>query len=401
MRKNKIVLFGAYDRYNYGDNLMPIVFLDYMKKYHPDLVAQSEFVYSSIMASDLSRYQAPKTIPIDDVCPSLSNQDALIVVGGEVLCASNSTLFLHMPRNKTLNDLLTKLNRRPVFRDLLHLYARHRCPIPWDFPYVPDPDKLPAGLKIVYHTVGGHLNDLGPAKRQEITGRLNRSAILAVRDNRTKDHLAGIPTTLAPDSVHIISDLYDDTFFAEHAEKMYRTYRNERYFCFQASPQKMPEDIQSVAQVLRDICQKNGCKVMLLPIGYAAGHDDAFLLRELQSLIPEVAFFEDELTLWEIMFLIKNSLLYIGTSLHGAITALSYGIPHFGLNKKIVKLNDFLGDWSVAPFNQNYDMQTIGELAADLSALPSEALTARAKLNNQLVRQHFDSVATLLGQGGD
>lgn len=398
--KPKIVLLGAYDRYNYGDNLMPIVLVDYMKKFYPHLADSVEFIYASISDSDLTGYEAKKTVSINDACRTLTDNDTLVVVGGEVLCSTNSTLYLHMPRTKVLNDILTKFNRRSTTRGVLNAYARLRYPTPWNFPYIPDPKKLPKNLKIIYNTVGGNLSNLSAREKSKIVDRLNGAALLTVRDSRTAKNLEGIQLSLAPDSVHIISELYDQNFFAENARGMQEKYQHEDYFCFQASPKKLSEDINIVADVLRKICRQNNCKVMLLPIGYASGHDDSHLLKKLHALLPDIAFYEDDLTLWNIMFLIKNSSLYIGTSLHGAITALSYAIPHFGLNKgpnrKIPKLDGFLGDWSIPPFNRTQDIQTIGKLSASIKKLQNHRLKERAETNNHLIRKHFDQLIKII-----
>ncbi len=45
--KNKgkeIILYGAFDRYNYGDNLMPVLMEMYLKRFHADLVKDYDFV---------------------------------------------------------------------------------------------------------------------------------------------------------------------------------------------------------------------------------------------------------------------------------------------------------------------------------------------------------------------
>ena len=49
--KYTIVLYGAFDRYNYGDNLMPILFEMYMVKNHPDIEQRANFIYASIQDS--------------------------------------------------------------------------------------------------------------------------------------------------------------------------------------------------------------------------------------------------------------------------------------------------------------------------------------------------------------
>ena len=43
--KRQVILYGAFDRYNYGDNLMPILLEMYFNRYHEDKVKDIEFVF--------------------------------------------------------------------------------------------------------------------------------------------------------------------------------------------------------------------------------------------------------------------------------------------------------------------------------------------------------------------
>jgi len=54
----------------------------------------------------------------------------------------------------------------------------------------------------------------------------------------------------------------------------------------------------------------------------------------------------EDLDIWEIMALIARSSLYVGTSLHGYITAFAFGIPRLGLGK-IKKLTGFRDTWDL------------------------------------------------------
>jgi polysaccharide pyruvyl transferase WcaK-like protein len=103
-------------------------------------------------------------------------------------------------------------------------------------------------------------------------------------------------------------------------------------------------------------------RFLLLTIGYAAGHDDLQLLTEVNKKIPQFTDIKSNLNVWEIMYLIKHADFYMGTSLHGVITAMSFGKPHFGINKSIQKLDSFLADWSTAPYNHCYSVTDIDGL---------------------------------------
>lgn len=397
MKKN-VVLYGAYDRYNYGDNLMPIVFHDYVKKFRPEKYKHINFIFSSITDSDLSLYHSPKTIAIKDVYATLVNGDAIIAVGGEILCAPNSTLFLHMPRNKRFNDVLTKMNSLPVLRKLVQISARIFNPTPWDFPYLIDKSKLSEGIKVIYNTVGGSLNGLRQNKRNELANRLSTADYVSVRDTRTLENLQCIDdVALAPDSVHIISELYDDEFIESKVSTEVVEQLDSNFICFQAAPAKVSASEDDIVKFIRSLSVNNNQKVVLLPIGYASGHDDFYLLEKIHAALPDNTEFLYDLNVWEIMYVVKKSNLYIGTSLHGAITALAFGVPHFGLNKSIYKLDGFLSDWSVYPYNQCYSMSEIERLSQNVNNLPHIELQALVKENNDKVKHNFNQILDIIG----
>lgn len=63
--KRQVILYGAFDRYNYGDNLMPILLVKYFEEYHEDKLSDIEFVFSSISKSNLSQYKCLETVPMN------------------------------------------------------------------------------------------------------------------------------------------------------------------------------------------------------------------------------------------------------------------------------------------------------------------------------------------------
>jgi polysaccharide pyruvyl transferase WcaK-like protein len=395
--KRKLVLLGAYDRYNYGDNLMPIVFNDYIKKYQPEILNNFDIVYSSITSSDFIKYKAPKTQALIDIYEKLENGDAIVTVGGEVLCASNATLYLHMPRPYLYNKLLLKLNKVPVFKRFIQMLAMYNNPTPWDYPYIIDGSALNNGVKVIYNTVGGSLKGLNDKQTKRIKNRISSAHYISVRDSRTFSSLIDFSTpNLAPDSVHIISDLYDDELLEKEVSKTILGKKNESYICFQSAPSKLETSIEDLVSALLDICKSNNIKIILLPIGYANGHDDYHLLKTIYDKIPEYCELVYDLNIWEILYIIKNCKCYVGTSLHGAITALSYGVPHFGFGEKIEKLNEFLNDWSCYPYNKTYGISDIVSFCKEVDSLPKDVIDAKSRENNDLIKNNFNKICSVL-----
>jgi hypothetical protein len=101
----KLIIYGAYDRYNYGDNLMPVLFELFLEKYYSDVLLTHELIFASISESDLSRFGVKRTQPIND-CVKEEGVSAVIVIGGEVLCARSSVLFMHMSHFMGVNYIM-------------------------------------------------------------------------------------------------------------------------------------------------------------------------------------------------------------------------------------------------------------------------------------------------------
>ena len=269
--KKKIVLFGAYDRYNFGDNLMPILLEMYIAKYHPDKANDYEFIHASISESDLSIYSCLKTKSISSVIEELKSGDTIIVVGGEVLCASNTGLFLHMPKPKLLNDIFTKLNSLPVIKKVFKKWVDPIYSTPWDYPYLPDPLMLPSGVEVKYNTIGGGISRRLPAAdKVNLTARLENAKYISVRDNRTLKRLSGIKNIkLYPDSAFIMSDLCTDSFFKANVRNDILNYVEQSYVVFQAAPKKLGTSLSDITKKLASLSSSIDKKILLLPIGYA------------------------------------------------------------------------------------------------------------------------------------
>jgi len=50
---SRVIILGAFDRYNYGDNLMPILFEFFLKEFYPDFFNKYDLVFSALTSSDL------------------------------------------------------------------------------------------------------------------------------------------------------------------------------------------------------------------------------------------------------------------------------------------------------------------------------------------------------------
>jgi hypothetical protein len=395
----KIVIYGAYDRYNYGDNLMPLLFELFLEKYYPDVVSAHDLVFASISKSDLSNYKAKKTQAIYTILNDKSASDivAIIVIGGEVLGAKSSTLFTHMSHPFGVNYFIKNLAR--VMPKMADRISKLFYPVPWDLPYIPDKRNLPNNVKVLFNTVGGDLRKLSSVDKKIATRSLSQADYISARDVRTEEGLKELNNIKRyPDSVCAIADLVDSDFISKNTRPDLLKKLDVEYICFQAAPLKVGAEPAVVARILEEISHKLNMKIVLLPIGYAAGHDDYELLEKIRNYAPDIFSIHYELNVWEIMQFIKQSRVFMGTSLHGCITALSFGVCSVGVNPKINKLDEFLKCWGVDIINRCYTIESIPANIEAIMSIERSTLFKNAEVIKSLALQNNnDLVKSLAG----
>jgi len=371
---------------------MPILFQMYVEKYATSLLSEFEFEYAAISSSNLKKYSCKATKAIDSIVSHAPEGSVIFVVGGEVLCCRSRSLFLHMQSNAFQHFLFKAFNK--LVPKAFQWYSSRCYSTSWEFPFIPSSHFFSHKVKVVFNTVGGDFSTLTESELSEVKSRLCAAEYISVRDKRTFNNMSSIEVNsiLAPDSAFIMSDLISYDCLVSKVKQSIVTQLNGKYYVFQAAPNKVGNSINECISQIRILAQQGRVKVVLLPIGYASGHDDYMLLDKIHQAIPDVTLMLNNLTIWEIMYVIAKSSAYFGTSLHGAITAMSFGIPHFGINKKVVKLDAFLRDWSVAPFNRCYSISEISQLVEYISKENTLELKKQSKLNIAKVKANYEAM---------
>ncbi|MFI8418274.1 polysaccharide pyruvyl transferase family protein [Serratia sp. NPDC078593] len=386
--QRQVVLYGAFDRYNYGDNLMPILLEMYLTQKHPDKIKDIEFVFSSIKNSDLTHYDCKPTIAMKDLL-NIKDDSTVIVVGGEVLGADIGILYIHVQDNPLAVKALRFIRR--FSPSLLKAIAKRKYDSIWDYPYIPNKEAFKNNVKVVYNTVGAVPN---ASQRKTIS----QADYISVRDQRTFNAVSKICNThLIPDSVLMMSALVDDNFFEKKIRKeLIHQLEGKRYISVQACPYKVQFSPKELADELSLVKRDFGLDTVLLPIGYASGHDDVVFLEKVKNCSTSSPLLLNELNVWEIMYVIAKSNGFYGTSLHGVITAMSFGIPHFCINNEIEKLVSFLETWSVAPY---YSPITVREISSTITLTTEkqrEELSLAVEKAQEIIFKSIDEVASIL-----
>ncbi|SHH27996.1 polysaccharide pyruvyl transferase family protein [Clostridium grantii] len=372
----KFKILGAVDRFNYGDLLFPIILQQYIEKYIIDKINNYEIKVYSLENSDLSNIGALKTKAMKEFYRDC-NEDKynyIILGGGDLLPVR--IIYSYMDTLKESKDViaLNKLISSGFAADV-ELFLIDHYDLKSKFPWIPDKNSIPINSKIVYNAVGGStLNELGNKEIEVVRELLDKADYLSVRDSKTKENLnnLSIPCELYPDSGAIISDIFTkeklETLANEKLKENLKAYKG--YICFQINLRSTWKKEEILINELNKIYDTYGCPIVLLPIGLAENHNDLKALKIIYSKlkIPKLLLLE-EVNLFDIIFTIANSEFFIGSSLHGNITALSYGVKHLGINKSIKKLKSYLETWDSKENDMCIDVEEIYEQFVKVEAI--------------------------------
>ena len=342
--KMKIALVGAFDRYNYGDILMPIIMhnqiIDNLN------IKNMEFSYYGLFESDMSKCKGYSTQALS----KLKNKDVdvIIFVGGEILTSRYTGMYLNTLNNKPKIFYFKSMRR--LFNSFTENMCRKKAGLDYLKPWIPNKNDFKT-KKIIYNTVGGDLF-FGTDKDSvtSVINNINSFDYISIRESQTYNAVKCIRKDifLFPDSVVSISKYISEQEIEKNISKSKKDFIDGfgKYFVLQVNKIIGLKNIESLTEEILKIEDKYDVKCILLPIGYAQGHEDTVPLSMINHKInnKKTVYF-DYNNIYETLYILKNATLYIGTSLHGAITAISYGIPHFALTNKIKKLVDFLETW--------------------------------------------------------
>lgn len=348
--RRSVALLGAFDRFNYGDLLFPIIVKNEMAAH--SLGTSSEIF--SLVESDLSRYGALKSHAIRTLYKPkvLRPSDVVLFAGGGTIGVD----WLNMHANllgTTGNNALYYFKR--IFGTALanrfsKNYFGARAPFPW----VAGPEDFPVPVSIAYNAVGGsEFAKLSVSVQKQTLGCLEKAAYLSVRDAETKRLFSAleesIPIHLAPDSAVLMSEQFSIGWLEAQASAVIRELvADGSYVCFQSNINYARVNAAGIVETLESLYETYGLPSLLLPIGRYVGLDDVVALRNIkEKLRTPAVLISDDASIWEIMLVIARARLFLGTSLHGNVTSQSFAVPHLGLSEETCKLDHYLSSWDL------------------------------------------------------
>jgi hypothetical protein len=355
-----LILFGAFDRHNFGDML----FAHIAKRLIDEARPGTHTTFAGLAARDLRAYgghevAALSSLPKD---PSV----AILHVGGEILTcgAWEAAVMLTSPDEAQA------------------CIARHGGDAGWPramlgtetkTPYVVGRETFPQANAICFDAVGGVSLDPGD---KELLTKLRTADDISVRDAQTQAALksAGIEARLAPDPVSLAAELFD-------------TRNQPRHACLAV---QFSADYGDDATLRRIASQLDaiGLPIVLFRAGAAPWHDDIGVYERLRSHMrrADTSIFES-LNIWDIYALIANSAGYAGSSLHGRVVAMAHGLPRVNLlHPDTHKQSAYAATWDRS---QAVDIDNLSDAINDSMKTNREDLEQQAKEIARLYRANF------------
>lgn len=341
-----LYILAPNDRFNYGDLLFPYIIKHYLAG------CVDEFTCCSTTDSDLSARGGDKTRGLRILNRlNARNKNILVVAGGESLLVNWECILSYV---FPLIDSVIRSSYKPIrkfFGNITYFllpYWLKLKGIMTSFPYTIGRNELRHLHMVLYNSVGGtELRSLPKALTKESLFLLTDSDYLAVRDNLTNEILSeyGVSSSLVADSAILMSEIFDNVYLDIRTTLTKDLFQDSPYVFFQINNGIASRDYIKVVKQLQEIREITKCKICLCPIGTALGHEDDVALEVIYKQIDDkdVVLVKSP-TIWDIMSLIKNARLYVGTSLHGVITAMSFGIPFVGVEVK--KIRTYLETWT-------------------------------------------------------
>jgi hypothetical protein len=390
--------FGTFDVENYGDLLYPILFERLFEKRN----ATAKIRQFSFMGSESLRNSDFNSRPVRRLFSSRRESlHTLIIGGGDLLHTDWHRVASHyhstgisQKRQPLLSALQWRfkqcLNRRLNDTDKFrHQYMNY----PAAGPFIIDPDRCSHLKSIAYCSCGVPFpfeTDVG----RHVAAALNKSAFIYVRDRQSQHALlqAGVTRAIhvAPDLAVALSDFFDPALERKKGRRI--LWRNDvalehPILCVQSNPQP-PDSTAELTRQLLACKERTGCEIVLLPLGRCHG-DDEYLQALAHASDGEFKYLHLE-SIFDLISVLAACDIFIGTSLHGNITAFSFGIPFLFGPIPVRKSEGFLDIVNLPPELKLNSWSELNQKLTLLTTLDETYFTTRAAAAKQRVNQVFD-----------
>lgn len=365
----RIALCGVFDIPNYGDHLFPLIVKNELHKRNCDF----EIVLFSPFDAQESFVEDSHIYSLDDM--ERMHQEnpfkAILIGGGEII-----HWHRYQQKHSFSSDSYEPYPMDKVWAIPFLMKLKYNVPIIWNAPGIPyDFDIDPNFANFLFSNID----------------------YVSVRNDFSRQVL--LDCGIRPEIIHLVPDTgFELTTLAsaEHLNKLRRDLLldTDKYIVFHCNRFIAEADENAAFNMLNNLYDQ-GYSIYLLPLAYTHGDDTK--LREIRERsgnrfnIPE-----KPLSLLQIISVLSGCTLYVGTSLHGTVTASAYGRKvvsfDYQKTKKTKDLYDKLGlsDYYTvdrSSLQENVSKALNEQVPADISDIQSE------------IKQHFDNIVSVLECG--
>ena len=358
----KIAHFGTFDVPNYGDLLFPLIAHRRLsEKPGATLVSVSPVGGPPVFQDSLP------SMGFDAFAASLDQFDGILIGGGNIIRTTPTVLSEY------------QLGSTPVtaYPDLwlgaTSLSAYRNVPVCWNAP----------GVSEVF----------GDMFAGQLSSCVGRAAYVSVRDETSKQRLQATsdsaPIQVVPDTAWEIDAFWTREQLAQAFDRAFQSrgrqaprstlafHLNDRYL-FQTP-------ISEVAQLLDEACTRLSATGILLAMGRCHGdHELALRIGKQMKTSPLVV--DQPASLCEVAACIAHSTAYVGSSMHGFITASSFGVPAISVaSRSMTKFDGLMRSTGLEDLLQEGWQEACGLLASlDLAKQRERLSTVRHGLQPAL-----------------
>ncbi len=377
----RVCQWGAFDVANYGDQVFPLVAKEQLAARIPnlDLVCFAPLGHASLPPGSPPLFPlVPGGGPLDRHRRAYFAEhfDAVLIGGGDLLRFD--------PSEPGYDALGRQSPAQPYDPFLDFRWGDNRPDILWNAPGVPFPFE--------------------PSRRLLVRRALSQVRYAAVRDEVSKGYLleAGVEgnVEVVPDNGVLLAETIRSHASLEATqEKLGRrgSFPDARgRLCFQCSPGFLRNRPRTVAAALANIARRQQLEIVLLPVGVC--HNDVEALRSIQDASSgRFTLLEDVVLPLEMGAVIGACDYFVGSSLHGNLTALSFGLPHVVVNNPVraAKLEGYVEQAGVEDFRIT-DWDDLEPCFERLAAAPRKDWVKKAESFREGAGKHFDRLADLI-----
>ncbi|MDD5471012.1 MAG: polysaccharide pyruvyl transferase family protein [Sideroxydans sp.] len=394
-----IILFGAFDRHNFGDLLFPHI--------AATLLGADDLIFAGLAERDMRGYGGHQVMALSKLAEELEGRQVKIIhVGGELLtCDTWEAAVMLLPPDE-VQQTLARFNKHP--EEKLE-WARRQLELSTLVPYTLPPHLFQRETRSIYLAVGGvELSERDIAMQTEVSAHLKAATAVSVRDKRTLALLRqdGIQASLIPDPAVMVAELFskDIDHHAQEGEvAQMRSTFPQGYIAVQFSADFGDDaTLVKIAAQLDQLAISTGYGVVFFRAGAAPWHDDLLSYkRVLAHMRTRSVHILASLYLWDICALIANSRAYCGSSLHGRIVAMAYALPrinliHPSLKQRPGKQAAFAATWESTDMPATVEVDKMARgINLALATNPVQRLQTAHNLAVQF-RQGFAEIITKL-----